>query len=293
MSDYIPTHNKSGLVLFLVIRDHCVYSLIVCKIEITTCHRIGDINVPIEFNILKRLQEIREKQAFTPSPMLEQMVMQQAQQGGGGPPGGPPPGMDPSQMAAMAGGGGPPPGMDPAAAGGAPPADPAAGPPQAPGGVDPNMIAQIVQQTLAAQQQQGGAGGAGGTGKGGGKQEHMMLLHHIKHDMQVMKAVQQRLADALGIQIPASEVLSMQPPAPTPPSDPAQQGGGGGQSPQADQMASQIASQLPTLPPVASKSASTRQILDAGYPADDIKPSRENLRAAKAAFLTRKKWSSR
>ena len=292
MSDYRPTHNKSGLVLFLVIRDHCVYSLIVCKIEITTCHRIGDINVPIEFNILKRLQEIREKQAFTPSPMLEQMVMQQAQQGGGGPPGGLPPGMDPSQMAAMAGGG-PPPGMDPAAAGGAPPADPAAGPPQAPGGVDPNMIAQIVQQTLAAQQQQGGAGGAGGTGKGGGKQEHMMLLHHIKHDMQVMKAVQQRLADALGIQIPASEVLSMQPPAPTPPSDPAQQGGGGGQSPQADQMASQIASQLPTLPPVASKSASTRQILDAGYPADDIKPSRENLRAAKAAFLTRKKWSSR
>ena len=292
MSNNPPTHLKSGLVLFLVIRDHCVYSLIVCKIEITTCHRIGDINVPIEFNILKRLQEIREKQAFTPSPMLEQMVMQQAQQGGGGPPGGLPPGMDPSQMAAMAGGGGPPPGMDPAAAGGAPPADPAAGPPQAPGGVDPNMIAQIVQQTLAAQQQQGGAGGAGGTGKGGGKQEHMMLLHHIKHDMQVMKAVQQRLADALGIQIPASEVLSMQPPAPTPPSDPAQQGGGG-QSPQADQMASQIASQLPTLPPVASKSASTRQILDAGYPADDIKPSRENLRAAKAAFLTRKKWSSR
>ena len=124
-----------------------------------------------------------EKSAFVQAgdPMMDPMA------GGGGPPppGGPP--MDP-----MAGGGGPPPPggppMDPMM-GGAPPMDPMAG-------LQP-MIQQAVQAAM------GGAGGAGG-GDGG------MIKPKIDVNIEIMqiKKILAKISDALGIQIPAADMVA-------------------------------------------------------------------------------------
>lgn len=110
----------------------------------------------------------------------------------GAPPGGDPAagGMDPSMMmgGAPPGGGG----MDPMMAGGMPP-------PPSPGGNVPDMQ-QMILQKLTALEQGGGGAGAGGGG--------------IKPKIDVNVALMQiskmlaRIADSLGIQIPAHEMIA-------------------------------------------------------------------------------------
>lgn len=127
---------------------------------------------------------------------------------GGAPPGGAPP-MDPSMAGgappmdpSMAGGGMP---MDPSMAGAAPPMDPsmAGGAPPA-GGVDPTMINQMVTQ--AVQQAMAAQGGGGGAAAGGGG----MLKPKIDVNVEIMqmKKLIARIADSLGVQIPASEMVA-------------------------------------------------------------------------------------
>lgn len=102
--------------------------------------------------------------------------------------GGAPPGGDPA-----AGGGGPPPGGDPSGGGGG------GGPP--PG--DPR-VDQIVQQMQQMQQQMmaggGGAGGAGGAKGLTPKIDEKAVM------LQILKILA-RIADQLGIKIPASEMV--------------------------------------------------------------------------------------
>lgn len=149
------------------------------------------------------------KRAFVPNPnaAASQPMTPEAQQASMAPPpggdpaagGGAPP-MDP----AMAGGAPPPPpGMDPAAAGGAPPMDPAAAgaapppeaaappPPPEPapaapappaGGVDPEMIRNIIREEM-------GGGGAGAKGKGKPKPGDEMALRNQKLLMNLHKSL--------------------------------------------------------------------------------------------------------
>jgi len=127
--------------------------------------------------------------------------------GGGGapPPGGDPsmgggaPPMDPSMM------GGPPPGGDPSG-GGAPPMDPSMmgmppmPPPGGGGGGDPAMTAKMDQILQAVQ--------------GGSAQSGSNMAGQIKPKIDVNVAIMQmskmiaRIADALGVKIPASEMIA-------------------------------------------------------------------------------------
>jgi len=115
-------------------------------------------------------------------------------------------GVDPAALAALGGAGGLPPG-DPAALGGVG-VDPAAlggagGLPAGGAGVDPLMVQQMVQQ--AVQQALAGSGGAASSG---GKpltpkiDEKVVLVQILK--------ILARIADQLGISIPASEMIVSQ-----------------------------------------------------------------------------------
>ena len=152
---------------------------------------------------LALLQEVREhltKQSFVAAgdPSMDPAAA------GGMPPGDPAAGgMPPGDPAA----GGMPPG-DPAA-GGMPPGDPAAGgmPPGDPaaGGGDPMaalqpVIQQMVQQAVTAQ---GGAGGAGGGGGGSIKPKI-----DINIEIMQIKKLLAKLCDAMGVQIPASDMVA-------------------------------------------------------------------------------------
>lgn len=118
------------------------------------------------------------------------------------------PGGDPSM-------GGAPPGGDPAAGGGAPPPGGGGGPP--PGG-DPSgggggggpppgdpRIDQIVQQ-MQQMQQQMMAGGGGGAGGAGGAKGLTPKIDEKAVMLQILKILA-RIADQLGIKIPASEMV--------------------------------------------------------------------------------------
>lgn len=102
--------------------------------------------------------------------------------------GGAPP-MDP----AMAGG-------DPAAMGGAPPMDPAMGgaPPMDPMAAMQPMIDQAVQAAMAAQ----GGGAAGGAGPA------IKPKIDVNVELMQIKKLLARLADAMGVQIPAAEMVA-------------------------------------------------------------------------------------
>ena len=105
--------------------------------------------------------------------------------------GGAPPAGDPA-----AGGGG----MDPAAAGGAPPAGG--------GGEDimtvlQPMIQQAVQQAMMTQ-----GGGAGGAGGGAGGAGGLKPKIDVNVEIMQMKKILARIADALSIPIPASEMVA-------------------------------------------------------------------------------------
>jgi hypothetical protein len=236
------------------------------------------------------LRRLLEKKAFTPSPAVAQLAMADAQgapPGGGapgGPPGAPPGGLSP-------GPGGPPPGMDPAAMGGAPPSGPpgpSPGPLPAspvPGGPTdlgagpggpPDPIVQLTQQNqqilqLLQQNQAGGAGGAGGIP---GKPNTASVkfepahFHEMKHDISNMKSILVQMADAMGLQIPASKLMHQPPPAPSstpappspaPPSPTGSDTSGAGPA-GAPPGAAPLAVQLPALPPVAAKAAKIASI---------------------------------
>lgn len=96
--------------------------------------------------------------------------------------GGMPPGGDP--MAAAMGGG------DPAAAGGAPPGDPRI-----------DQLMQMVQQMQQQQAAGGGGGAAGGV-------EPIKPKIDVNVEIMQMKKMMARIADSLGVQIPASEMVA-------------------------------------------------------------------------------------
>lgn len=139
--------------------------------------------------------------------------------GGGMPPGGAPPGGDP-----MAAAGGAPPPTDPAAAGG--------------GGGGPDPMLQAIMDKLNTL---GSGGGAGGAGAGAGAMKPLKVDEPAVL-VQILKLLA-RIADALKIPIPASEMVANQADvqqlamanqagSPMPGADPTAQagGGGGGQS---------------------------------------------------------------
>ena len=110
------------------------------------------------------------------------------------------PAMDP--MAAAGGGGAPPmggPPMDPMA-GGAPPMDPMAGgaPPMDPMAEIQPMIDQAVQAALA---------GAGGAGVGAGENQIKPKID-VNIEIMQIKKILAKISDALGIQIPAADMVA-------------------------------------------------------------------------------------
>lgn len=205
-------------------------------------------------------EAVGTKEAFTPSPAMEQQVLS-----GGGGGGGMPSGMDPAMMAQMGGGGasppgampggpegggGMPPGTDPAAAGGAPPTD----------SPDPLHAKLDTLINLMQQQQQGQGGGPGQPGKPNTASIKFEPAHfqQMTHDVSAMKAVMGRIAEAMGIEVPASAMLNMPSPGQALPGAPGQAsppgGGPNAQAAAAPPQAppSQIAQ---ALPPVAAKAA--------------------------------------
>ena len=101
---------------------------------------------------------------------------------------------------AMAGGGAPP-GGDPSAAGGADPSAGGGAPPSP--GIDPAMIQQMVQQ--AVQQSVGSQMGGGMAAAGGAAIKPKIDVNVTM--LQILKILA-RIADALGVQIPASEMVA-------------------------------------------------------------------------------------
>lgn len=199
---------------------------------------------------------VAEKAAFAPSPGIQQAVMAQAQ-GGGMPPGGPMPGGDPAQQAG-APAGGPPPGMspDPAAGQAGPPPD-ASTPSPADAKID--QLTQMMQQLVQAQAQ--GGAGPGGKPNTASLKFEPQHFHQVVHDISNIKSVLTQMADQLGLQVPASELLSQPAPGQTPPpgtgQDPAQAAAGGPPAAPggAQPPGGAVAQQLPALPPVAAKAA--------------------------------------
>lgn len=114
-------------------------------------------------------------------------------QGGGG---GMPPGMDPAAM-----GGGMPPGMDPAAMGGGmPPMDPAAMSGAAAG---PPPLSREEVQAMIQQAVQAGGGAGAGAGAAGLKPKI-----DVNVEIMQMKKLIARLCDAMGVHIPAQEMVA-------------------------------------------------------------------------------------
>lgn len=136
----------------------------------------------VNFELLKQAQQSL-KRGF---------VSQETLGGGGAPPGG-----DPAAAGGMPPGGAPP-GGDPSMMGGGAPPPPAGG-----GGGGPDimmMIQQAVQQAMM-----GAGGGAAGGGAAGIKPKidvNVTLLQILK--------ILARIADTLGVQIPASEMVATQ-----------------------------------------------------------------------------------
>ncbi len=200
--------------------------------------------------LLKAHPSPPEKAAFSPAPGVQQAVMGQAQAG-------PPPGMDPAAGGAPPGmppgagaPPGPPPGMDPMA-GGAPPPDPNV--PAAPSPVEAKL-----DQMMGLLQQYSQAGGMPGAGPGGKPPTTSLKLepqhfHEVKHDISNIKAVLVQMADQMGLQIPASELLNQPAPgqAAAPPGAPPGGDPGAGPPPGPPP----FAQKLPPLPPAVAKAA--------------------------------------
>lgn len=164
--------------------------------------RVGHADHLVNFELLTLAKQHTEKLAFVPGGDM-----------------GAPPGGDPSQ------GGMAPPGGDPSQGGGMPP------PPPGGGGGGPDPMSAILQKLTSLEQNMAGAGGAGGAG-GAIKPKvdvNMVMLQILK--------ILARIADSLGVQIPASEMVpgqadiqqlaqATQTGQPLPGSDPTAQAGG-------------------------------------------------------------------
>lgn len=148
-------------------------------------------------------QSVHQKTAFTPPP-------DQSQMGGQDPAAG---GVDPSQMAGI--------GMPGAsqAGGGSPPVDQE---------MIRNMLRQELQQIMP-QLQGGGAGGAGGAQMGPGGKPMKLDVGVELHRLNVMLA---KIIDELGLQIPASDMVTTEEQAQMPGQQNSQMNGQPGQSPE-------------------------------------------------------------
>ena len=142
-----------------------------------------------------------EKQAFLPADASG--VQQPGMPPGGDPSqmGGAPPEMDPAAMGGMPGGGAP---MDPAMMGGDPSMGGGMAPPPPPG-LDPAMLEQIASAVAAKM-----GGGAGGAAAGGGAAGGIKPKIDVNIALMQILKIQARIADSLGIQIPASEMVATQ-----------------------------------------------------------------------------------
>lgn len=197
---------------------------------------------------------VEVKEAFSPSPAMQQAAMGQGQPV-------PPGGMDPTMA------GGAPPGVDPAAAaagGQQPPADP-----NVPAGPDPTILELKQMMTQLIQQQQGGVGPNGKSNTVSMKLEPGHF-QQMTHKIDNIEKVLTQMADQLGLQVPASELLNQTAPGQTPPMDPGQAGAtpggppgagaaGPGQPGSPPSMAQQLPS-LPGMPPAVSKAANADSI---------------------------------
>ncbi len=195
---------------------------------------------------LLRMARTQIKSAFIPTADM-------AGQAGGGGGGMPPPGGDPAAGGGMPPGGGAPPGMDPAAGGGAPPPS---GDPSGGGGGD--VLGQILQRLQRIEAAGGGAGGAGA----GALKPKIDVNVAITQVLKILA----RIADTLGVQIPASEMVinqtdlmgmasATQSGAPMPGMDPTAGGAAGGAGGAGGPTAGGIAGPQP-MPPMGQKAGS-------------------------------------
>lgn len=147
---------------------------------------------------LGRFAKPLEKQAFVPGG-------DPAAMGGDPAAGGMPPGGDPMAGGMPPGGdpmaGGMPPGGDPMAGGMPPGGDPMAGGGDPMAAIQP-MIQQAVQQAMA------GAGGGMGGGAGAGGEGAIKPKIDVNVEIMQMKKLLAKIADGLGIQIPAAEMVA-------------------------------------------------------------------------------------
>jgi hypothetical protein len=129
-----------------------------------------------------------EKRAFVPAGDPAMMGGDPAMMGG-----------DPAMMGGPPPPGGPP--MDPAM-GGAPPMDPAmgGGPPMDPMAAIQPMIEQAVQAAMASQ--------GGGMGGGVGSEGQIKPKIDVNIEIMQMKKILAKISDALGIQIPAADMVA-------------------------------------------------------------------------------------
>jgi hypothetical protein len=168
-----------------------------------------------------------------------------------------PPGGDPAAMdAAMQGQPGPGGGAPPAPSG--PQGDPSPG-----GSSDPALAAKLDQLTQLIQQQAQQGGGANGKPNMASVKFEPQHFHQLQHDISNIKAVMMQLADAAGLQVPASTLIQQPAPGAPAPTDPSQAGGQGAQPGAAGAQQpppSNVAQQLPSLPPVAQKTASAEDL---------------------------------
>jgi hypothetical protein len=139
--------------------------------------------------LMRLTQSAITKVAFVPGGDPSMGAGGDPSQGGGAPP-------DPSQGSG-----------DPSGGGGAPPPDGGGG---GGGGIDPGMVQSMVttavQQAMASQG--GGAGGGGGMGAGG-KNALTPKIDEKAVMLQILKILA-RVADFLGVKIPASEMVVTQ-----------------------------------------------------------------------------------
>lgn len=212
---------------------------------------LTDLGALVDLKAYLDTYPLPAKAAFTPSPAVAQQAMADAS-GPAGPQGpmppGAPQGMPPGDPAAMAGAQPP---VDPAAAAGGPAPvpqpEPAPPPPQDP------AIGQILQM-LQQMQQSGAAGGpAGGKPATANIKIEPHEFHALKHDVSTVKHILGEMARVFDIKIPAQHVLSMQPPVPSAPGG--DQAAGPVPAAPSGPPPSQIAQQLPALPPIAAKAA--------------------------------------
>lgn len=201
---------------------------------------------PTLLSLLNRAKTAAAKQAFIDSAAMSGAGGDPAAAGGGMPPGGDP----------MAAGGGMPPGGDPMAGGGGGGGG---------GGGDVLTMLPLIQQAVQQAVAGSGAGGGGGGGAAGGMKAPKIDVNVTL--LQILKILA-RIADALGIQIPATEMVATQ-------GDltafAQQQSGGPAAAAGGDAGGAAAAGGQPAIPPIEPMQAATKSsgLADFGTPWPD------------------------